>query len=56
MYDDTIKISVTKFEDQISHTDNHIWFGILKREFWNKKHTIKEWFDVIESLKARPAK
>ena len=54
--DDTIKISASKFEGHINHTDNHIWFGIIKREFWNKKFTLKEWYDVIESIKSRPAK
>jgi len=54
--DDTIQISITKFETHINHTPNHVWYGILKREFWNKKYTLKGWFDVIETIKSRPAK
>ena len=53
---DGIKISVTKFEDMVRHTSEHVWCGILKREFKTKKNTLSEWRALIEQIKARPAK
>jgi len=50
-----IKISVTKFESKIRHTSNHIYFGILKRRFWEKKYTVAEWFTILDELKKEPA-
>lgn len=52
---DGIKIAVSKFEQYIKHTENDIWFGILKREYATKKYTVSEWHQIIESLKNRPA-
>ena len=54
--DGVIKLAPEKFEPYILGTADHIWFGILKREFKTKKHTVKEWWDVIETLKSRPVK
>lgn len=53
---DGIKLSITKFEQMVKHTTDHIWCGILKREYGNKKNTYSEWMAVIEEIKARPAK
>jgi hypothetical protein len=50
-----IKIAVTKFEQFIDKTDEHIWYGILKRRFAKIKHTRAEWFDIINSIKNEPA-
>jgi hypothetical protein len=53
---DGIKISVEKFGTLIQQTEDEVWYGILKREFKNKKNTFSEWKALIETLKARPAK
>lgn len=50
-----IKLSVSKFESKIRYTPNHVYFGILKRDYWDHKHTIEEWFAIIEHLKKQPA-
>jgi hypothetical protein len=51
---DGIVISVTAFEKYIVNTRDHIWYGILRREFKNKKNTVLGWKQVLESLKSRP--
>lgn len=51
--DDSNKISVTAFEQWIANTFDHVWFGILRREMWDKKHTVKGWFSVLEDVKKR---
>lgn len=48
---DGIKIPVTKFEHYIFKTDDWIWYGILKRDYKNKKHTLSEWRAIVNSLK-----
>ncbi len=53
---DGIVISVTAFEKYIANTKDHVWYGILKREMKNSKHTVPEWKQVLESIKSRPAK
>jgi hypothetical protein len=53
---DGIKLSVKSFEKYIAHTDNYVWYGILKRRFKTQKHTLSEWLQVIESIKSEPAR
>lgn len=53
---DGIKLAVTKFEQVIQHTDDHVYYGILKRRFWDKKYTTSEWFAVLDKLKKEPVK
>lgn len=53
---DGIKLSVKNFEKYIIGTDDHIWFGILKRSYWDKKNTLSEWRQIIAELKTKPAK
>lgn len=50
-----IKLAVTKFERFIRYTPDHIYFGILKRRFWDQKQTKEEWFATLENLKKEPA-
>ena len=52
---DGFKMSVTAFETYLKNTVDHIWYGILKREFSTQKHTPNEWKQIVESLKHRPA-
>ena len=49
-----IVISVTAFEKYIANTKDHVWYGILCREFKNKKHTVSGWKQVLSDLKSRP--
>lgn len=49
-----IKLAVTKVESLLSPED-HIYYGILKREFKKSKYTLAEWQALIQDLKARPA-
>jgi hypothetical protein len=51
--DDANKIAVTSFEPWIANTFDHVWYGVLKREYWDKKHTVKGWFSVLADLKKR---
>jgi hypothetical protein len=53
---DGIIISITAFEKYIINTSDHVWYGILRREFKNKKYTLSGWKEVLNELKARPAK
>lgn len=53
---DGVVISVSAFEKHLANTKDHVYFGILKREFKNKKNTVSGWKEVINSLKSRPAK
>lgn len=53
---DGIKIPVTKFEQYIINTHDHVWYGILKRSYKDKKYTLSEWREVINTLKSTPAR
>jgi hypothetical protein len=50
-----IKIAVSALDKILKDSNEHIWYGILKRERWDQKHTLEEWKEIINQLKSRPA-
>lgn len=52
---DGIKLAVTKIEKFLANTDDHVWYGILKRRFRTTKATLSEWKAIIEDLKKEKA-
>lgn len=49
---DTFKIAVSVLDKKLKDTSDHIWLGILKRYYWDKKYTLAEWKAIIEEFKA----
>ena len=53
---DGIKLSIKNFEKYIAHTEDHVWYGILKRRFKTHKYTLSEWKQKIESIRHEPVR
>jgi hypothetical protein len=48
-----LKIPVTKFEQHVVNTPDHIYYGILKREFGTRKLSVGEWKALTNLVKER---